>query len=394
MFNFDENIQRENTRALKLERRQLVFNREDVLPLWVADMDFAAPPAVQQALKTRIEHPIFGYTVRPTEFFNSITAWQQKRHNWTINNNWIEFSPGVVPSLGFAVEAFTQMGEGVIIQTPVYPPFYGVVKDLNRKVVENPLVETDHQYEIDFDHFEEVASDPNNKLFLLCHPHNPVGRVWREDELLKMGEICARHGVILVSDEIHCDLVLFGNKHIPMASLSDKIADITITCMSPSKTFNLAGLSTAYIIASNPKLLKAMRSQIFSLHLHMGNTFGALALEAAYNQSEEWLEELIQYLERNVFLVRDFLKEKLPNVQLTMPEATYLLWLDFRAWGMRAAKLREFMTKSAGLGLNDGLTFGAKGEGFMRLNVASPKAVIQTALEQLYNAAKKSGLAK
>ncbi|HKL72246.1 MAG TPA: PatB family C-S lyase [Marinilabiliaceae bacterium] len=388
MFNFDENIQRENTRALKLERRKMLFGREDVLPLWVADMDFAAPPAVQKAIKDRADHPIYGYTVRPTDFLDSIRTWQNKRYNWEIENSWIEFSPGVVPSLGMAVQAFTQPGEGVIIQPPVYPPFFGVVKDLNRKVVENSLVETDNGYEIDFDQFEEFAADPNNKLFLLCHPHNPVGRVWREDELRKMGEICVRHNVTIVSDEIHCDLVLFENKHIPLASLSEEIADITITCMAPSKTFNLAGLSTAYLVASNVELLKAMRSQIFGLHLNMGNTFGPLALEAAYNHSEDWLEALIDYLQDNVMLVDDFLKTHLPEIKMIIPEATYLLWLDFRAWGMRSVDLRKFMSENAGLGLNDGRTFGKEGEGFMRLNVASSRATIETALNQLYQASK------
>ena len=388
MFDFDENIDRENTRSLKLERRKLLFDREDVLPLWVADMDFPAPPAVQKALKDRVGHPIYGYTVRPNDFLDSIRNWQNKRHNWLIENSWIEFSPGVVPSLAIAVQAFTQPGEGVIIQPPVYPPFFGVVKDFNRKVVENTLLETDKGYEIDFDHFEEVAADPNNKLFFLCHPHNPVGRVWREEELRKMGEICHRHNVIIISDEIHCDLVLFGNKHIPMASISQEIAEITITCMAPSKTFNIAGMSTAYIIVSNQKLLKSMRAQIFGFHLNMGNTFGPLALEAAYDHSEDWLDELIIYLEGNVLLVDDFLKTHLPEVKLVMPESTYLLWLDFRAWDMRAAQLRQFMSKNAGLGLNDGLSFGKEGEGFMRLNVASSRAVIKEALVRLYEASK------
>lgn len=388
MFNFDENIQRENTRALKLERRKMLFDREDVLPLWVADMDFAAPPAVQKAIKDRANHPIYGYTVRPTDFFDSIKNWQSKRYNWQIENSWIEFSPGVVPSLGLAIQAFTQPGEGVIIQPPVYPPFFAAEKDFNRKVVENNLIETPRGYEIDFDQFEELAADPNNKLFLLCHPHNPVGRVWREDELRKMGEICVRHNVIIVSDEIHCDLLLFGNKHIPMASISKEIAEITITCMAPSKTFNLAGLSTAYIIVSNNELLKAMRAQIFGLHLNMGNTFGPLALEAAYNHSEDWLDELINYLEGNIQFVDEFLKTHLPDVKLIMPEATYLLWLDFRAWGMRSIDLRQFMSKNAGLGLNDGRSFGKEGEGFMRLNVASPRATIITALHQLHEASK------
>ncbi|MGQ1948025.1 MalY/PatB family protein [Geofilum sp. OHC36d9] len=388
MSNFDEIIDRADTRALKVERCSVLFNRKDVLPLWVADMDFAAPPAVQKALKQRIEHPIYGYTVRPESFFDSIREWQMRRHNWSVENSWIEFSPGVVPSLGLAVQAFTQPGEGVIIQPPVYPPFFGVINDFNRKVVENNLVEKDDHYEIDFDHFETMAADDNNKLFLLCHPHNPVGREWSEEELRRMGEICVRHNVIIISDEIHCDLTLFGHKHIPLATVSPSIADITVTCMAPSKTFNLAGFSTSYFIASNTRLLKAMRQQLFGYHLHMGNTFGALALEAAYNHSEEWLDELREYLEGNVMLMHNFLTEHLPEVKMVMPEATYLLWLDFRAWSMSQSDLKRFMTDKAGLGLNDGSTFGRMGEGFMRMNVASPRRIVEKALIQLRDARK------
>jgi cystathionine beta-lyase len=388
MSNFDEIIDRAHTRALKVDKCSVLFNRKDVLPLWVADMDFAAPPAVQKALQERIEHPIYGYTVRPESFFDSIREWQERRHNWSVENSWIEFSPGVVPSLALSVQAFTQPGEGVIIQPPVYPPFFSVINDFKRKVVENNLVEKGDHYEIDFDHFETVAADDNNKLFLLCHPHNPVGREWREDELLRMGEICVRHNVIVISDEIHCDLTLFDHEHIPLATMSPSIADITVTCMAPSKTFNLAGFSTSYFIASNTRLLKAMRQQLFGYHLHMGNTFGALALEAAYNHSEEWLDELREYLEGNVMLVHNFLGEHLPEVKMVMPEATYLLWLDFRAWNMSQPDLKYFMAEKAELGLNDGSTFGRLGVGFMRMNVASPRRIVEKALIQLRDARK------
>lgn len=384
MSQFDQIIDREGTRALKLEKRSLLFGTNDVLPLWVADMDFAAAPAIQKALKQRMEHPIYGYTVRPTAFFEAIQSWNKRRHNWEIAQEWIEFTPGVVPSLGLAVQAFTQAGEGVIVQPPVYPPFFGVVRDFDRKVVENPLkANADNYYEIDFAHFEEVCAQPENKLFLLCHPHNPVGRVWTPEELQRMGEICVRHGVVIISDEIHCDLTLFGHVHRPLATLSPEIADITVTCMAPSKTFNLAGYSTAYLVVTNAELLKAMRKQIFGLHLHMGNVLGATALEAAYNESEDWLDELRSYLEGNITLVADFLKAHLPEVKMHLPEATYLLWLDFRAWDMKQNDLKKFMVEQAGLGLNDGLTFGSEGRGFMRLNVASPRALIQQALEQL-----------
>jgi cysteine-S-conjugate beta-lyase len=386
MSQFDEIINRQGTRALKLEYRARLFGKDDVIPLWVADMDFAAPPAVREALRKRMDHPLFGYTNRPDAFFKSIMGWMKRRFDWEVDEAWIEFSPGVVPNLGLAVQAFTEPGEGVIIQPPVYPPFFGVVRDFNRQVVENPLKETEEGYVMDFEHFEKVCSVPENKLFLLCHPHNPVGRVWTPDELLKMGEICRRNKVTIISDEIHADLVLFGHQHRPLATISPEIADITVTCMAPSKTFNLAGLSTSYMIASNSELLKAMRSQVLGYHLHMGNTFGALALEAAYNESEVWLEELKTYLEGNYNLVLDYLAKHLPEVRVPRLEATYLLWMDFRAWGMNQNELKIFMAQKAGLGLNDGNTFGREGRGFMRMNLASPRSVIAEAMQRIVDA--------
>jgi cystathionine beta-lyase len=386
MSQFDEIINREDTRALKLEYRERLFGSGDVVPLWVADMDFAAPPAVRAALSKRMEHPVFGYTNRPDAFFKSIMGWLKRRFDWEVDQAWIEFSPGVVPNLGLAVQAFTQPGEGVIIQPPVYPPFFGVVKDFNREVVENPLVETEDGYVMDFEHFEKVCAVPENKLFLLCHPHNPVGRVWTPEELKRMGDICVRNNVIIISDEIHADLVLFGHRHRPLATISPEIAEITVTCMAPSKTFNLAGLSTSYMIASNPELLKAMRGQVLGYHLHMGNTFGALALEAAYNESEAWLEELKVYLEGNYNLVSESLEKHLPEVKIPRLEATYLLWMDFRAWGMNQHELKSFMAQKAGLGLNDGNTFGREGRGFMRMNLASPRSVIADAMQRIVDA--------
>ncbi len=388
MSHFDEIINREGTRALKLEYRERLFGKDDVLPLWVADMDFAAPPAVRAALNKRMEHPILGYTNRPNAFFKSIMGWLKRRFDWEVDQSWIEFSPGVVPNLGLAVQAFTKQGEGVIVQPPVYPPFFGVVRDFDREVVENPLKETEEGYVMDFDHFEKVCSAPENKLFLLCHPHNPVGRVWTPDELLKMGEICRRNQVTIISDEIHADLVLFGHQHRPLATISPEIADITVTCMAPSKTFNLAGLSTSYMISSNPELLKAMRGQVLGYHLHMGNTFGALALEAAYNESEAWLEELKTYLEGNYNLVLEYLEKHLPEVKVPRLEATYLLWMDFRAWGLNQNELKNFMAQNAGLGLNDGNTFGREGRGFMRMNLASPRSVIEEAMQRMVDARK------
>ncbi|HBX88847.1 MAG TPA: cystathionine beta-lyase [Marinilabiliaceae bacterium] len=388
MSEFDKIIDRSGTRAIKLEYRERLFGNNDVIPLWVADMDFAAPPAVLKALKERMDHPLYGYSNRPEQFFKAITSWLKRRFDWEVEQSWIEFSPGVVPNLGLAVQAFTQSGEGVIVQPPVYPPFFGVVRDFGRQLIENPLKESDEGYEVDFEHFEELCSQPNNKLFLLCHPHNPVGRVWTPDELRRMGEICVKHGVIIVSDEIHCDLTLFGHLHRPMATISPEIASNTLTCMAPSKTFNLAGFSTSYMIASNPLLLQKCRELVMGYHLHMGNVFGAPALEAAYNESEAWLEELKVYLEGNIDLVISCFKENLPEVKVRRPEATYLLWLDFRAWGMNQNDLKRFIYDKAAVGLNDGNTFGREGRGFMRMNVASPRSIIEKAINRIIKARK------
>ncbi len=387
-MSFDEFINREGTRSIKLDFRERLFGRKDVIPLWVADMDFAVPQAVQKVMQHRLDHPIYGYSHLPPSFYEAIQKWLLRRFNWETDRSWIEYSPGVVPNLGFAVQALTKIGEGVIIQPPVYPPFFGVIRNSGRNIVENPLKETKDGYEIDFDHFEQLASRPENRLLLLCHPHNPVGRVWTKEELLQLGDLCLRNNITVVSDEIHADLVLYDNKHIPFASLSEELANITISCMAPSKTFNLAGLNTSYMIVPNEELLNAVKSQIQSLHLNMGNVFGGLALETAYNECEGWLEEVISYLEVNCDLVIQYINDFLPEVKITKPEATYLLWLDFRAWNMTTTQLKDFMVNKAGLGLNDGFTYGKEGRGFMRMNIASSRSLLDKALHQLKEARK------
>lgn len=383
MSQFDRIIDRSGTRAIKLESRERLFGDPDVIPLWVADMDFAAPPAVVKAIKDRTEHPIFGYTTRGQAFLDAISSWLKRRYEWDVDQSWIEFSPGVVPNLGLAVQALTKQGEGVIIQPPVYPPFFGVVRDFDRKVVENPLVNAEEGYKVDFDHFEKLCADLSNTLFILCHPHNPVGRVWTPEELRRMGEICIKHGVAIVSDEIHCDLTLFGNRHRPMATISPEIADITVTCMAPSKTFNLAGFSTSYMIASNKELLNKCREQVMAYHLHMGNVFGSIALEAAYNESEDWLENLKKYLEGNINLVIETVEKEMPEVKVRRPEATYLLWMDFSAWNLKQSDLKTLLYGKARVGLNDGISFGKEGRGFMRMNVASPRSIIEKAMQNI-----------
>lgn len=388
MYDFDKLIERSGTNAYKLDLRQRYFGTDDVIPLWVADMDFAAPEAVQQAIQERAKHEIYGYTIRKEEFTGAIVDWCQYKHNWVIKNDWIEYSPGVVPALVFSVLAFSEIGDGVIINTPVYPPFYSVVADNKRKILANGLVNVDGKYEIDFELLEKQASLSDTKIFILCSPHNPVGRVWTKEELLRVHEICSKHNVLVLADEIHADLTLFGHEHTPFASLNEDAAMNCISFMAPSKTFNIAGFSTSYVITANPKLLKAYRDTQNRLQLHMGHLFSGVALCSAYNHGRDWLEALKAYLERNILFVEDFLKEKLPEISFYRPEATYLIWMSFKAWNKSQKEIKDFLVKEAKVGLNDGVSFGKDGEGFMRMNIASPRSVLEQALNQIYEARK------
>ncbi|MBS2212241.1 PatB family C-S lyase [Carboxylicivirga mesophila] len=388
MYDFDKLIERSGTNAYKLDLRQRYFGTDDVIPLWVADMDFAAPEAVQQAIQERAKHEIYGYTIRKEEFTGAIVDWCQYKHNWVIKNDWIEYSPGVVPALVFSVLAFSEIGDGVIINTPVYPPFYSVVADNKRKILANGLVNVDGKYEIDFELLEKQASLSDTKIFILCSPHNPVGRVWTKEELLRVHEICSKHNVLVLADEIHADLTLFGHEHTPFASLNEEAAMNCISFMAPSKTFNIAGFSTSYVITANPKLLKAYRDTQNRLQLHMGHLFSGVALCSAYNHGRDWLEALKAYLERNILFVEDFLKEKLPEISFYRPEATYLIWMSFKAWNKSQKEIKDFLVKEAKVGLNDGVSFGKDGEGFMRMNIASPRSVLEQALNQIYEARK------
>jgi cystathionine beta-lyase len=385
-MDFNQIINREGTNALKLDFRQRLFGTNDVLPLWVADMDFPAPDEVVDAIRKRAEHPLYGYTTRDDAFYQSIVKWLKEQHNWEVPSDWVEYMPGVVPTLIMAVLAFTAPGDKVVIQPPVYPPFFEVIKDHKRIVAENPLVNTPDGYLMDFEHLDKVTSDKYVKMMILCNPHNPVGRVWTKEELEKVGDICLKNNVLIISDEIHADLVFEDARHLPVAMVSPELADNTITCMAPSKTFNIAGLNTSYIVASNQKLLRVMKRQLQFFHLFTGNMFGAEALKAAYNKGRPWLLALLKYIEGNTDYVLDFLNTNMPEIRVHKPEATYLMWLDFSEWGMPSTKLKQFIVEKARLGLNYGPTFGVQGEGFMRLNVASPRKIIEEAMDNLLKA--------
>jgi cystathionine beta-lyase len=384
-YNFDEIINRENTNSVKLEFRKEYFGDQNVIPMWVADMDFATPKFIRVAIIERAKHPVYGYTVRGKEFKNSIISWMKKRHNWDINEEWIVFSPGIVPAVNIATLAYSEKYENIILQPPVYHPFFSAVKDHERGLLENNLVYRDNKYFIDFEDFEAKCKE--SKLFIFCHPHNPVGRMWEKDELKKILEICTRNEVLILSDEIHSDLILADKKHIPLLQLEGS-HDNTIAFFAASKTFNLAGLSTSFLIIPNDSLRRKFETKINHLHLGMGNIFGNIALETAYNEGEEWLEELLSYLRKNYAYLKSFIEKRIPQIKVVPTEATYLVWLDMSGLNLGEKDLREFIINNAGLGLNDGPSFGKAGIGFQRINIACPFEVLKSALQKIEDAVK------
>ena len=387
MWNFDEVINRENSCCIKYDFREEVFGIADVIPMWVADMDFRTPSFITEALAHRLKHEILGYSYRPDGYFASMTAWIEAQHGWKVQREWIEFSPGVVPALNMCTLAFTDPGDEIIIQPPVYTPFHGAVSDHGRRLVFNPLLETESGWVMDPEGLRRLIT-PATRMLILSSPHNPVGRAWRREELEELVEICHGKGVIILSDEIHSDLVLPGCRHIPLASVSGKAATITVTCMAPSKTFNLAGLSTSSMIIPDPVLREKYRNTLVGLHLHLGNIFGNVASEAAYTHGHVWLEEMMQYVKDNVDLVIDFCREHLPQIKPVRPEATYMIWLDCREMGLDGAGLQRFFVEKAGVGMNEGSRFGPGGEGFMRMNLACPRSMVEKALKQIDSAIK------
>lgn len=384
---FNEVISRKNTRSVKWDMAGKVFQSEDVLPMWVADMDFQAPKEVNEALIKRAEHGIYGYTVIDDDVKNAVVNWLSDRHQWTIQPEWLTFSPGVVSSLHMAIEAFTEPGDKILIQTPVYTPFYTVIKAHGREMVKNPLIEKDQYFTIDFDDFEEKLKT-GVKAFILCSPHNPVGRVWKKEELEEIARLCLKYDVMIFSDEIHADLVFPGEKHTPIASLSDEVLENTITCMAPSKTFNLAGLEASYVIAADAEKRKKLKNQFLkSGYNGLLNTMANTALEAAYTYGKPWLEELMQLLENHKNYVTEQLEAE-TNLKVTRSEGTYLLWLDCTGLGLSGKELKQFMIEKAKVGLNAGLDYGDEGEQYMRMNIACPRATLEEGVNRIIDAVK------
>ena len=380
-YNFDEVIDRNKNRSAKYDEREKKFGSSQVIPLWIADMDFRTAEPVIEAARRKADEGIWGYTSRPDSYYDAVCGWQRRRNGWEIDRSLLSFALGVVPAMSSMVNIFTEPEDKVLIQTPVYSEFYDVTESWGRQVVESPLVEKDGAWSIDWVDFEKKAGEA--KLFFLCSPHNPLGIVWTREDLVRMCEICMEKGVLIVSDEIHSDLIFHGKKHIPTASLSAEIGAHVITCMSATKTFNLAGLQAASILFPNKELKAKYDKFWFNLDIHRNNAFSSVIMEAAYNEGEEWLEQLLSYLSENLAFIRDYCREHIPQIKPNVPDATYLVWLDCRDLGMSNEELRAFMIEKAGLGLNEGWSFGRSLSGYMRLNAACPRSVLKKALDQL-----------
>lgn len=386
-FDFDRRIDRRQTRSYKWDQNDKLFGDPDILSLWVADMDFLSPPAVQDVLQKRASLGVYGYAIHTDSYFDAIVNWFDRRHGWTIDPKWIADSPSIVTTLSLAVELFSDPGSQVVLQSPVYYPFYDVIQSNGRKVAKNPLVIRNCRFEMDYDHLEQLFKC-GAKLLFLCSPHNPGGRVWERDELLRLGELCLKHGVTVVSDEIHCDLTLCGHKHIPFASLSPELADITLTCLAATKTFNLPGLHTSFVVASNSSIKRKFDHRIKTLSLHLAHHFAQDAVEAAYNEGEAWLDEMLTYVEGNLNYALEYFMEYLPEVKPLRPEGTYLLWLDCRGLNLDVKGLKDLMFNQAKVAFSEGSVFGTEGEGWLRINLACPRSIVEEALERFVWAAR------
>ena len=385
-LDFDTVVDRRNTYSLKYDFAEKRGKPKDVLPLWVADMDFKVSSYIIEALDTINNHGIYGYSEGKEEYFDALSSWLNRHYDWDVSEEWLIKTPGVVFALAMAVQAFTEEGDAVLIQQPVYYPFSEVIEDNDRRIVRNDLVQgPDGRYHIDFEDFEKKIVEENVKLFLLCNPHNPVGRVWTGEELTRLGDICLKHKVIVVSDEIHSAFV-FKGKHTVFTGIKEEYKEIGIVCTSPSKTFNIAGLQTSNIFIANEELRKKFRRRVNAAGYSQLNLAGLAACEAAYRHGDEWLDAVLKYIKENADYTKAFLQEKLPKVRMTELEGTYLVWLDFREYGLHGGELDKLIINKAGLWLDSGSMFGKVGDGFQRINIACPRKVLAEALQKLASA--------
>ncbi|AJY75065.1 MalY/PatB family protein [Paenibacillus beijingensis] len=379
--NFDEVIELRGTDSKKHN-----LYPPDVIPMWIADTDFKCAQPIVDVLVDRAAHGVYGYTTSADNFNLSVQRWLKKRFDWDIDTAWVEYAPAVVAGLVNAIQAFTRQGDKVLIQSPVYHPFHHIIANNGRTKVQNNLLLNSGRYEIDFEDLERKLKDPQTKLMLLCNPHNPVGRVYTREELMRIGELCLQHGVIVVSDEIHSDIVYEGHRHIPFPTLSEEIRNNCIVCLNPSKTFNTPGLRTAAIVIPNEDLRQAYHETIIANKADGRTIFGTLAFETAYNECDYYADQLVEYLAENVRFMMDYFERNIPNIKVIKPEATYLMWLDCRQLGMEQKELRTFMLERAKVGLHDGTIFGAEGTGFLRMNIGCRKAVLKEALVRIERA--------
>jgi len=385
---FDSLIDRHNTNSVKWDYAEKFFKYKDILPLWVADMDFRSPPAVIEALRKVAEFGFFGYSGTPPSFYDAVISWMKKRHSWEVDRRWIALSPGVVPALHVLVKAFSEPGDQVIVQTPVYYPFFDAIKAGGREILDNPLRLTGDQYAMDLDDLERKLT-PHTKMIILCNPHNPISRVWRKEELKALGDLCIQHNITVVSDEIHSDIVYPGFTHVPFSTVADSFSGNAIICTAASKTFNLPGLQTSSIIIPNPELKKRFSDTMRMLGMPSPGNFGVTATEAAYRYGEEWLAQLLVYLEGNIAFVQKYAADNIPGLKILQPQGTYLLWLDFSECGVPDDKLSDFVRETARVALEPGWMFGCKEPGRERMNIASPRAMLAEGLERIATAVKK-----
>ena len=380
-YNFDEIIPRKNSDCLKYDKLQEMFGTDDALSMWIADMDFRTPPFVIEALRRRLDHEVLGYTFCSPQWKPAIQNWVSRHYGWDVKEEEIGFVGGIVPAISFAVQCFTAPNDKILIQPPVYHPYHHVVKDLGRTLVYNPLRLVNGQFEMDFEDLERKIA--GCKLFLLCNPHNPGGRVWNADELVRIADICAKNDVIVISDEIHCDMALTGYKHTVFATVSEAAAQNSVTLLAASKTFNIAGLKSSYHIIQNEALRKQYSEYLTRSELDTAHLFATTAVAVAYNEGDEWLAQMLQYVEENIAFLDKYLKENMPKISFIRPQASYLVFLDARELGMPQERLVEFFLKEAKVAMNDGTMFGQEGAGFMRMNLGCPRATLQQALEQI-----------
>ena len=385
IYDFNTPIDRRGTHCVKFDALKDMYGRDDLLSLWVADMDFATPDFIIDALKQRLDHPVLGYPVQYDGYWQSVVNWIRSHHGWQVEREWMRYIPGIVKGIGMVVNVFTQPGDKIIIQPPVYHPFRLVPEHNDREIVMNPLRWVGDTYEMDFEQLEQVIDD-KCKILILANPHNPVGITWSRDTLVRLADIAVKHNLIVISDEIHCDMALYGNKHIPFASVSENAARCSITFGAPSKTFNIAGIVSSYAIVPDPVLREKFFAWLTANEMDMATIFAMVATEAAFTEGEEWRQQMLAHIESNIDFVDEYLKANIPEVRAIKPQASYLVWLDFSALGLPHEKLIDMLVNDARLAMNDGAMFGIGGEQHTRLNVGTQRAVLEQAMKQLKEA--------